>query len=303
MDFARLRTLRELSLRKTMAAVADALFVSPSAVSQQIAQLEDELGVQLIERRGRGVRLTPAGARLVAHAERIIAVLEEAKTDLAEMKRIVAGELRVAAFPSVAAALIPRTIRALELSHPQLQLTLDELEPVDGLAALRAWQTDVALIDDLTLFPGVPEGNIETVHIIDDELFAMLPTSHPLAAKDEITLADLRNERWALDTRSNAYSNVIVRACAAVGFEPVINGNCNGFEVVIALIEAGCSVSIMPGLRVRSYVGEFHSRKVVPAMRRKISAAFRKGELRNPAIGAFVGQLRASAGELTERYN
>ena len=81
MDFARLRTLRELSLRKTMAAVAEALLISPSAVSQQIAQLEDETGVELVERRGRGVRLTPAGQRLADHAGRVIGVLEEAKTD------------------------------------------------------------------------------------------------------------------------------------------------------------------------------------------------------------------------------
>lgn len=105
MDLTRLRTLRELSVRGTMAAVAEALGISPSAVSQQIALLEAELGIALVERRGRGVHLTPAGARLVLHAETVIGVIEEARTDIAELKRTVAGELRVSAFPSVAAAL------------------------------------------------------------------------------------------------------------------------------------------------------------------------------------------------------
>nr|WP_246727635.1 LysR family transcriptional regulator [Rhizobium laguerreae] len=101
MDFFRLRTLRELSRRETMAAVADALGISSSAVSQQIAQLEDEVGIPLVERRGRGVTLTPAGQRLVVHADRIFGIVEEAKTDIAELQNIVAGDLRIAAQPSV----------------------------------------------------------------------------------------------------------------------------------------------------------------------------------------------------------
>src|SRR5579872_2087544 len=117
MDIARLRTLRELSIRHTMAAVADAMLVSPSAVSQQVAQLELEVGLQLIERRGRGVRLTLAGNRLAAHAERVIAALEHARAELAELKGVIAGELRIAAFPSVAATLIPPTMRELQLAY------------------------------------------------------------------------------------------------------------------------------------------------------------------------------------------
>lgn len=170
MDVARLRTLRELAMRQTMAAVAEALRVSPSAVSQQIAQLEAEAGLRLIERRGRRVRLTQAGQRLVAHAERIIAALEDAKTDLAELKQAVAGELRVAAFSSVAAALIPQVMKALERRHAQLTIVLEEMEPVDSLAALRAWQTDVALVDDLTVPPNTAGPNIERVPILEDLL-------------------------------------------------------------------------------------------------------------------------------------
>src|ERR1700741_2116263 len=147
MELGRLRTLRELSIRKTMAGVAEALLISPSAVSQQLAQLEGEVGVQLVERRGRGVRLTPAGVQLAAHAEQVIRILEGAKAEIAELKRVVAGELRVAAFPSVAAALIPQTISTLETDHPQLSILFEELEPAEGLAALRAWQTDAAIID------------------------------------------------------------------------------------------------------------------------------------------------------------
>ena len=110
MDLARLRALRELSIRKTMAAVAEALYVSPSAVSQQIALLEQEVGIALIERRGRGVELTPAGKQLVERAERILIELESARADIAELKKVIAGELRVAAFPSVASAVVAGAI-------------------------------------------------------------------------------------------------------------------------------------------------------------------------------------------------
>jgi DNA-binding transcriptional LysR family regulator len=295
MDVARLRTLRELAMRQTMAAVAEALRVSPSAVSQQIAQLEAEAGLRLIERRGRRVHLTQAGLRLVAHAERIIAALEDAKTDLAELKQAVAGELRVAAFSSVAAALIPQVMKALERRHAQLTIVLEEMEPVDSLTALRAWQTDVALVDDLTVPPNTAGPNIERVPILEDLLYAVLPNAHPLAARSRVAIADLRGERWAMDTAFNTYSDVITKACQAAGFDPIVNGKCGGFEVVQPLIEQGCSIAILPGLRVRHRAGKFCVRKLTPEIRRKIFVAFRRGERRHPAVAAFVDQLQKSA--------
>jgi len=125
MDLGRLRTLRELSVRKTMAAVAEALHISPSAVSQQLALLEEEVGIVLIERRGRGVTLTLAGARLVERAERILIELESARADIAELKKIISGELRIAAFPSVAAALVAGTVHELHRLHPRLTVLFD----------------------------------------------------------------------------------------------------------------------------------------------------------------------------------
>lgn len=300
MDFARLRTLRELSLRKTMASVADAILVSPSAVSQQIALLEAEVGIELVERRGRGVSLTPAGERLVEHAERVIAILEEAKTDLAELKRIVAGELRVAAFPSVAASLMPPTIMSVSAKYPALRTTFAELEPAEGLAALRAWQTDVAIIDDLTTRTVMPGPSIETVHLLDDTLHVLMAPTNPLSKRPHVTLSDLREENWALDTTANDYSGVIVQACRDVGFEPMINGRCHGFEVVRAMIAAGCSISIQPGLRWRESTDELIIKALRPAITRRISAAFRRGEGRNPAVRAFVADLRCFAA-MTDR--
>jgi DNA-binding transcriptional LysR family regulator len=295
MDVARLRTLRVLAMRQTMAAVAEALRVSPSAVSQQIAQLETEAGLRLIERRGRRVRLTQAGQRLVKHAERIIAALEDAKADLAVLKQTVTGELRVAAFSSVAAALIPQVMKALERRHARLSVVLEEMEPADSLAALRAWQTDVALIDDLTVPAGAPEPNIERLSLLEDQLYVVLPKRHRLATRARVAISDLREERWAMDTAFNTYSDVIIKACQAAGFDPVVNGKCTGFEVVQPLIEQGCSIAILPGLRVRHRRGAFCVKRLTPEIHRKIFVAFRRGERRHPAIAAFVEQLQQSA--------
>jgi DNA-binding transcriptional LysR family regulator len=294
MDFVRLRTLRELALRNTMAAVADALRISPSAVSQQIAQLEDELQVELVERRGRGVLLTPVGKRLIAHVERLTGILEEAKTDIAEMRSVVAGELRVAAFPSIASVMMPRSIHALERQHPHLAIVLDELEPIDGLAALRSWQVDIALIDDLTLDGVLPEAGIETHKLGVDELLVMLPKTHRFAKRKSVALQELSDEHWALDTRGT-YSETIIRACAKAGFRPRVNGNCNGFPAIAAMVAAGCSVSVMPGLRVLSNRGNFRVVRLNPPIMRTIFAAHHRGAQRNPAIAAFLGQIMQTA--------
>jgi DNA-binding transcriptional LysR family regulator len=294
MDLVRRRTLRELAMRTTMAAVADALRISPSAVSQQIAQLEDELQVELVERRGRGVLLTPAGKRLVAHVEKLTATLEEAKSDIAEMRSVVAGELRVAAFPSVASVLIPRAIHALERRHPHLTVVFDELEPIDGLAALRSWQVDIALIDDLTLEGVLPEAGIATHNIGIDELLVMLPRGHMFASRKSLALAELREESWALDTRGT-YQETIIRACAKAGFRPRINGNCSGFPAIAAMVGAGCSVSVMPGLRVRSNRGNFRVVRLDPPITRTILVAHHRGAQRNPAIAAFLDEIKQTA--------
>lgn len=294
MDFVRLRTLRELSLRNTMAAVADALRISPSAVSQQIAQLEDELQVELVERRGRGVLLTPVGKRLIAHVERLTGILEEAKTDIAEMRSVVAGELRVAAFPSIASVMMPRTIHALVRQHPHLAIVFDELEPIDGLAALRSWQVDIALIDDLTLNGVLPEAGIETHKLGVDELLVMLPKTHRFAKRKSVALQELSDELWALDTRGT-YSETIIRACAKAGFRPTVNGNCNGFPAIAAMVAAGCSVSVMPGLRVLSNRGNFRVVRLNPPIMRTIFVAHHRGAQRNPAIAAFLAEIRQTA--------
>ena len=295
MDLGRLRTLRELSQRRTMAAVADALLISPSAVSQQISQLEDETGVQLVERRGRGIVLTVAGEHLANHAGNIIQAVEAARSGLAELSQVVSGELRIAAFPSVAAALLPNLIRTLRILHPQLHIQLDELEPAESLAALRAWQANLALIDDLNTPQGLLSSNIGSIALIPDEFQLLLPDSHRLARRKVIAMSDLKDENWAIDTAADAYSSMLVGTCRKAGFEPRITARCRGFELTLALVRGGCAIAICPALRSRQQLDGVRMRRLEPGLHRSISIAFRRSERARPALAAVLREMQAIA--------
>jgi DNA-binding transcriptional LysR family regulator len=290
MDLTRLRALRELSTRGTMAAVAEALHLTPSAVSQQIAQLEDEAGMPLTERRGRGIRLTHAGEVLAQHAGRVMAALDAARSALAEIRGEVVGEVRIAAFPSAAAVLLPRAIVALRKAHPALEPVLLELEPAEGLAALGSWQADLALIDDLSFASETRPGILRVV-LTDDSLMALLPARHALAGRESVSVADLAAESWAMDSTSSSYAQYIVELCRSAGFEPLINAHCRSFEMVAALVAAGCSVSVIPGLRRNQALRGVAMVELRPRVRRQISIAYRSGERRHPAIQAVIAEL------------
>lgn len=298
MDLVRLKSLRELARTGTMAAAAQSLHLTPSAISQQIAQLEQEMDIALTERQGRGVRLTPAGEALVAHAERIMVVLDEARSDVARLKREVAGELRVAAFPSVAAAVMPGVVKALRAAFPRLQIVLEAMEPLDGLAALGSWRADVALVDDLSVALGTSQQRYGIVPLTDDTLHALLPARHGLAGKASLALSELRDEDWAIDSTSSSYGDHIVNLCRRAGYEPRVNAHCKGFEMVSAMVTAGASVSIVPGLLLVKPVPGAKAVRLRPDVRRRISAAYRRGEQNHPAVTAFLEQLRRETAKL-----
>lgn len=294
MEIARLRTLRELSVRDTMAAVADALFLTPSAVSQQIALLEQETGVQLIEKQGRGVRLTPAGERLVAHAERLFTVMDEAKSDMAAIREEISGRLRVAVFPTVGTSLLPTAIQQVEQQYPYLQVVLKEMEPAEGLAALNAGRCDLAFVDDLTIDRTAGRKNIDRIALIDDALVALLPAQHRLAGRPSLSVAELKDERWALDSAWSGFADFVLGLCRRAGYEPNINAHCRGFEILTAMVSQGCSVAIVAGLRVRGPVHGIAAVKLRPEVKRRISVAYRSGEREHPAIRVFLTALARS---------
>ena len=300
MDIARLRTLRELAGRHTMVAVAEALFLTPSAVSQQINQLEEETGMKLVERQGRGVRLTPAGELLVAHADRLFAVLDEAKAEMAALRKEVSGTLRIAVFPTVGSWLLPAAIQLSNQRHPCLRVVLEEMEPAEGLAAVRGRRCDLAFVDDLTTVMPAEEQGIDKIAVIEDSLYVLLPTGHRLADKAGLTVAELKNEEWALDSAWSGFADYVVGLCRRAGYEPRVNTHCRGFEILSAMVAEGCSIAIVAGLRLRYPVRGVSAVKLRPQVKRKISAAYRSGERKHPAIHSFLSAMSDAIGQRRE---
>ena len=225
LNVSRLRVLREVAQRGSFSAAADALSYTQSAVSQQIAALEAETGMALLERLPRGVRLTGAGRTLVEHAEGILARLEAAEEELAALAGLRGGQLRMASFPTAGAALMPAAIATFRASYPEVELTLAEGEPEEIAPRLLAGEFDLALLFEFgeahepsTRTAG--RGGLRRVELLEDPMYLALPRNHRLADKPALRLEELREEAWVQTSRSSPCARHVVRCCHAAGFEP-----------------------------------------------------------------------------------
>jgi DNA-binding transcriptional LysR family regulator len=252
LDVHRLRLLRELDRRGTLAAVARALSYSPSAISQQLSLLEAEAGVTLLEPAGRGVRLTPLARILVTHAEAILERLEEAEADLRASATEVRGPLRVASFQSVLFALIPSVLTRLAQRHPGLRIEITHAQQAQAFEGLLAHEFDLVLGEE---YPGVarpPVTGARTQLLANDELLIVLPASGPYALDvadgRPFRLADLAGVPWILDPPDTSPGRWARNACREAGFEPDVRyaGSDLLFEILLA--ERGHAVSVIPGL-------------------------------------------------------
>ena len=193
LDVRRLRVLREVARRGSLAGAADVLSYTPSAVSQQISVLEREAGTRLLERRARGVVLTEAGQTLVEHAEEILDRLDAAEAALAALADLRRGHLRMASFATAGASVLPRAVDAFRARHPAIELTVGQASPLESVARLREGRLDIALTVDLDERPA--EG-VEVIRLFEDRLRLALHRDHPLAANEEVRLEDLEHETW-----------------------------------------------------------------------------------------------------------
>jgi DNA-binding transcriptional LysR family regulator len=294
LDVRRLRLLRELAHRGTIAAVAEALAYTPSAVSQQLSALERETGTPLLARTGRRVELTPAAHGLVAHAEAVLERLERAEADLAAGRVGPAGPLRIGAFPSAARAVVPAALAALATAHPALQPRLRELDPAAVAGALRAGEVDVALVHDYDFVPVPVEPGVETVALFEEAMFLAAPrTLRPLPG-EEHPLRRWRAAPWIVAPADTRCGTMTVRACEAAGFTPEARHVVDDFPAVLALVAIGGGVALVPELGVTAPDPDV---VLTPLpMHRRTLAAHRRGAGGNPAIAAFVDVMRSAVG-------
>lgn len=298
LDVRRLHLLRELHRRGTIAAVADALMFTPSAVSQQLAALEREVGVPLLERTGRRVVLTPAARGLVEHADAVIERLERAEADLASAREGLGDPLRIGMFPSVGGTLVPAALALLCERHPSLEPMVEVMDSGRVSDALRAGELDVALIHDHDFVPAAPDSSIDSVPIMREPMYlASGELARPVSSSGE--LADLigpwRANPWITAVPGTTGHTMTVRVCQAAGFEPRIRHHVNDFAAVLAFVAAGQGVALVPHLGTTESPDDARLTRL--PVHRRSRVAFRRGAAEHPAVAAFVAAFRAAVAE------
>lgn len=292
-DARRLRVLREVAEQGTLSAAADALHLTPSAVSQQLAALEREVGQPVIERNGRGVRLTGAAEVLVGHANVVLAQLEAAAADVAAYADGIVGTVRIAGFATALAEIVAPAAATLRETHPRLALTITEQEAPGCFTALARGDADLALSMASRLAPPADDFRFAQHPLRTDTLDAVLPAGHPLAARERIALADLASEPFVGPPDGTSCHDVTVNGCAAAGFTPAFEHWSLDFYTTMALVAAGLGVALVPRLAQSAVPPGAVIRPLeAPAPARHVFAATRAGAERRPTVAAVLDALR-----------
>ncbi len=295
LNVARLRILREVAHCGSISAAASALSYTQSAVSQQIAALESETGLTLLERHPRGVSLTAAGQALVGHAEGILARLEAAEEAMAAIAGLRGGRLRMASFPTAGATLMPRAIASFRAAYPGVELSLAEGEPVEIAPRLRAGELDLALLFEFEGESLVGE-RMTRAELLEDPMFLALPRSHRLATRRRLRLEDLSGEAWVQTSQASPCARHVVRCCHAAGFEPNVAFESDDYQTVQGLVAAGVGVALIPRMALSAVRDDVTIRSLSPSPPvRRVIAAAPPGARLVPAANAMLGILQEVA--------
>ena len=296
LDVRRMRVLREVASRGSIAAAANALSFTPSAVSQQIATLEREAGVALVERGPRSIRLTEAGRALVEHTDALLARLQTAEAEIQAIAGLRRGTLRVASFPTAYATILPPAITEFRRRYPGVELTLTEADPLVAFTRLKAGELELALVYEYDFVPLPSDDALELVHLLDDPINVVLPRDHPAARKAAVRLDDLAGESWITSTARSSCHAFVARACNAAGFEPDVTMESDDHGVWQGLVAAGVGVALASELSLSTLHPGVVVRPVAPTpLGRRIFAAHRVGTAGSSGIAAMLSILADAA--------
>jgi molybdate transport repressor ModE-like protein len=290
----RLKVLGAVARHGSVTRAAAALHLSTSAVSQQISKLEHETGQRMLERQGRGVRLTPAGELLVSHAEPILALLERAEADLEGHRGAVAGHLTLAAFATAARGLAPAALRALHREHSELVVELHELEPDDAIDRVGRGDVDVAVVQDWANAPLALPDRLRRAPLLDDVVDIALDAEHPLASRKSVEFDEIADEPWISWTSGFVCHDWLVHTMRTRGFEPRIAHQASEHQTQLALVAAGLGVAVVPRLGREPLPDGVVFVPVRPTFVRHVYAIWRENSARRLAINATVGALEAA---------
>ncbi|MEU7055800.1 LysR family transcriptional regulator [Streptomyces sp. NPDC046197] len=294
LNLERLRTLDALARHGSVSGAAEGLHVTTSAVSQQMAKLEREVGQQLLAKNGRGVRLTAAGRLLAEHAARILSQVELAQSDLEAQRGQVVGELRLGAFPTAARGLFPAALSDLRLRHPCLRVSTVEMEPATAVRAVLRGDVDLAVVLDWYNKPlPVPEG-LTRAPILDDPADVALPAAHPLACRAEVDLEDFADDDWVTWGDAEFCHEWLLDTLRSKGVEPRIVHRAEEHATQLALVGAGMGVCVAPRLGRGPLPAGVRTLPVRHSVRRHVYAVWRADADRRPSIRAAVEALYAA---------
>ncbi|WP_418955413.1 LysR family transcriptional regulator [Streptomyces tritici] len=293
----RLHILRAVADHRTVTAAAAALYLTPSAVSQQLAALEQETGHRLVERSARGARLTPAGEILLHHANAVLAQLERAESELAAYGSGEAGTVTVAAFATGIGLVVAPAIGELARTSPGIRVRVRDAEGDASLLMVLDRQVDVAVAVEYRGAPAEDDARLTRLPLYAEPFDAVLPLGHRLADGERVALADLAKDPWIGQSAGNPCHDVTVLACEYAGFEPRLDHTSDDFRAVVALAAADAGVALVPrsALRGTDLAGVVVRPVDGVAPTRRVFAAVRRGSEDHPLIAPVLAALRAAA--------
>ncbi|MGW6294749.1 LysR family transcriptional regulator [Streptomyces sp. NPDC055058] len=292
----RLHILRAVADHRTVTAAAAALYLTPSAVSQQLAALEQETGHRLVERGARGVRLTPAGEILLNHTNAVLAQLERAEAELAAYGSGSAGTVTVASFATGIAEVVAPAVARLARSAPGIRIRVQDAEGDASLPMVLDRQVDVAVAVE---YRGASADDPRLTHLplYAEPFDAVVPVSHRLADAAEVPLAELAKDPWIGPYPGNPCHDVVVLACEHAGFQPRLEHSSDDFRAVVALAAADVGVALVPrsALRGTDLAGVVVRPVDGAAPTRRVFAAVRRGAEEHPLIRPVLDALGEAA--------
>lgn len=299
MTLQQLRYFLTAADKGSFSAAAESLHLSQSAVSQQIAVLEREVGIPLLERTSDGPKLTSAGEALMEHGDAVICRLEEAERELAQIAGLEGGRLRLSSFPTASATLMTRALSIFRQRFPKVELEFTEDETEESYPALKRGDLDLAVVFDYPAFPLDFSRDVEAELIYEEPMYVALPPGHPLAAAKSVRIEDLADEDWLCGALPSSCRFQVINLCREAGFEPRISFQSEDYGVIKGFVAGGLGVAVLPelaggdpGIEMRPVRGQ----KPV----RRLYAVTRESEARPPAAEQMLGILRDVCREYRE---
>jgi DNA-binding transcriptional LysR family regulator len=297
LEVRRLRLLRELQVRGTLAEVAKALHQSPSAVSQQLTLLEKEVGVELLRKVGRRVQLTPQAEILVMHTAAVLERLELAESDLAASLEQASGTVRIAVFQSAALALMPDTLALLAQDHPRLRVSMTQREPETALYETWARDFDLVIAEQYPHHAAAWHPDLDRLDLTSDALrLAVPPGGSPWGEVKDIH--DAAHASWVMEPVGAASRHFAEQMCRQAGFEPDVRFETADLQAQIRLIESGNAIAILPGLLWTERPPTVRLVDLPDAPRRTIFTSARKASARQPGVVACRQALATTVSAL-----